>query len=337
MRKLYVNSSSSGDREEWLALLAREGIRSENTIQDVFGIYEEDRLIATGARFQNIIKCIAIDDSHQGTSVFNELITGLHNEVIQGGYDSCYVYTKQSARKAFTYVGFQEIQHVDETLYFMENAVGGFPRYLEQLNKSKVSGENVAAIVMNANPFTKGHLYLVTKASQENDAVHLFVLSEDLSEFSAGDRMELVKKGTAHLSNVFVHPTSYYMVSAATFPSYFLQEDDDITAIQSRLDAKIFRENIAPVLGITARYVGSEPYSRATNIYNQSMEQEFEGGLQLKIFDRIETHEDVISASKVRKLLAQGKIEEAQDFVPPTTYEFFFTPQGQHAIEQLRK
>ena len=37
---------------------------------------------------------------------------------------------------------------------------------------------------MNCNPFTKGHKYLIEKASKENDVVHLFILTEDKSEFS---------------------------------------------------------------------------------------------------------------------------------------------------------
>lgn len=335
MQKLYLKSSSSKDYENWISLLEKEGIKGENTIEDAFGIYDDGRLIATGSRFRNIMKCIAIDSSYQGTSVFNELVTGLYNEVMAAGYDSCYVYTKKSAKQAFRYVGFKEIEQVDETLYFMENAVNGFDKYLADLRKCKVPGEKVAAIVMNANPFTKGHLYLVTKASEENDVVHLFVLSEDMSAFSAADRAELVKQGTAHLNNVYIHPTSSYMVSAATFPSYFLREEDDVTKIQARLDAKIFKDHIAPALGITVRYVGSEPYSNATNIYNEALAQEFENDLQLKKFDRIGVDENIVSASKVRKLLAEGKIAEAGNLVPSTTRDFFYTEAGKNTIKKL--
>lgn len=335
MQKLYLKSDYSKDYDNWIALLRQEGLRGEKAIEDTFGIYESGKLIATGSRFHNILKCIAVDSHYQGTSVFNELISGLHNEVIDNGYDSCYVYTKKSARKAFGYVGFKELEQVDEKLYFMENAVGGFARYLSNLKKCRVKGERIAAIVMNANPFTRGHLFLVTKACEENDFVHLFVLSEDMSAFSAAVRLRLVKEGTAHLKNVFVHQTSSYMVSAATFPSYFLQEADDVTEIQARLDAKLFKNHIAPALGITVRYAGSEPFSNATNIYNQAMLKEFGADLQLKVFDRMSVGENIVSASKVRQYLAQGNIEVAAELVPPSTGAFFDTEEGKQTIKKL--
>jgi [citrate (pro-3S)-lyase] ligase len=316
--------------------MEREGIRSENTVQDTFGIYEDGKLIAAASRFQNIIKCVAIDSAYQGTSVFNELISFLHSEVINAGFNSCYVYTKEAAKKAFTYVGFKELEHVDNKLYFMENALTGFESYLNELRKVKVCGKKIAAIVMNANPFTKGHLFLVTKASEENDAVHLFVLSEDMSVFCAEDRLELVKKGTARLKNVFIHETSNYMVSAATFPSYFLKEDDYITEIQARLDARLFKNHIAPALGINVRYVGSEPFSIPTNIYNNAMKKEFEGFIELKVFERIGVGVEIISASKVRKLLGENNLSEANILVPKTTEEFFYTQKGKAVIEKLR-
>ena len=33
--------------------------------------------------------------------------------------------------------------------------------------------------MMNANPFTLGHLHLVERAASENDTLHLFILSEE--------------------------------------------------------------------------------------------------------------------------------------------------------------
>lgn len=334
MKKLRVRSNPK-DYEKWNELLKQEGIRTEETVEDAFGIFENEKLIATGSRFKNIIKCIAVDSNYQGTNVFNELITFLYDEVIYAGYTSCYVYTKESAKKAFRYLGFKELEHVDDKLYFMEKSALGFPAYLSELGKEKADGEKIAAIVMNANPFTKGHQYLVSLASKENDVVHVFVLSEDMSIFRPDERIELVKAGVKHLKNVYVHSTSSYMVSAATFPSYFLKEEDDVTELQARLDARLFKNYIAPALDIKTRYVGSEPYSIATNIYNQALKKEFAKDLELKIIDRITANEDIISASKVRKLLSENRLDEVKKYVPETTYEFLFTKRGQEIINQL--
>ena len=175
---------------------------------------------------------------------------------------------------------------------------------------------------MNANPFTNGHRYLVEKAARENDVVHLFVLSEDLSHYPGSVRLALVKAGIAPLKNVYVHPTGDYIISAATFPSYFLREDDDVTTIQARLDARIFKEHIAPALGITKRYVGHEPYSAATAIYNNALQQEFAGTPQLEIVERLRADGEYISASRVRELIANGNLEAVRPLVPPTTFAY---------------
>ena len=313
----------AADRTAWQALLAREGIRGEAHLDAVYGIYDDDgALIATGARYRNILKCIAIDHEHQGGSLFNTLMSALMNDVHRAGYAACYVYTKASARDAFAWLGFREIAHVEDKLYFLENALHGLPQYLAALRGEYVAGARIAAIVMNANPFTNGHRYLVEKAARENDVVHLFVLSEDLSHYPGSVRLALVQAGIAPLKNVYVHPTGDYIISAATFPSYFLREDDDVTTIQARLDARIFKEHIAPALGITKRYVGHEPYSAATAIYNQALQQEFAGAPQLEIVERLRADGEYISASRVRELIANGNLEAVRPLVPPTTFAY---------------
>ena len=313
----------AADRNAWQALLAREDIRGENHLDAAYGIRADDgTLIATGARYRNILKCIAIDHEHQGGSLFNTLMSALMNDVHRAGYSTCYVYTKEAARDAFAWLGFREIAHVDDKLYFLENGMNGLAQYLDGLRREYVAGSRIAAIVMNANPFTNGHRYLVEKAARENDVVHLFVLSEDLSHYPGSVRLALVKAGIAPLKNVHVHPTGDYIISAATFPSYFLREDDDVTTIQARLDARIFKEHIAPALGITKRYVGHEPYSAATAIYNEALQQEFAGSPQLEIIERLRADGAYISASRVRELIASGNLDAVRPLVPPTTFAY---------------
>ena len=50
-----------------------------------------------------------------------------------------------------------------------------------------------------------------------------------------GVRKQLVQAGTAHLKNVVLHDSGPYIISNATFPSYFLK--DDAAVIQEYLDA----------------------------------------------------------------------------------------------------
>ena len=335
MRKLFINRNPK-TREAWEKLLKQEGISYEAALEETYGLYENEQLIGTASRYHNVIKCVAVDSTYQGGAIFNQIITFLMNRIFENGYYQAYIYTKPESQKSFEYLGFKAIESVDNKLVFMERAVKGFGNFIQTLEKGKVPGNTIASIVMNANPFTLGHQFLVTKAAQENDVVHVFVLSEELSAFDADTRFKLVKQGTAHLNNVHLHPTRSYMVSAATFPSYFLKEDDDVTSIQARLDARIFANHIAPALGITHRYVGSEPLSHATNLYNQAMQKEFQNKLELVIVERLENEDNTISASMVRKYIAENNLEIIKQYVPETTYQFLLSDEGQRLVEKLQ-
>lgn len=336
IRKLNTNRVER-DKNLWLELLKQEGIKSEENIDETYGLFENETLVATASRYQNVIKCVAVDSQVQGGAYFNQIISHLMNRNTDFGYFKHYVYTKPCSKKAFEYLGFKAIEQVENKLVFMENAISGFDVFLENLKKEQVVAEKIAAIVMNANPFTLGHQYLVETAAAENDHVFVFVLSEEMSVFTAAIRKQLVQQGTAHLKNVTVLSTENYMVSNATFPSYFLKEADDTTTIQARLDARLFVHHIAPVLNISTRYVGSEPHSVATNIYNEALQKEFADKLTLKILERKENQQAVISATKVRELLVHADLEKVRLFVPETTFAFLQSAEGQVIINQLKE
>lgn len=177
---------------------------------------------------------------------------------------------------------------------------------------------------MNANPFTKGHQYLVTYAAEHTEHVYVFVLTEERSEFSAADRLAMVKLGTEHLANVTVLPTNNYMVSSATFPSYFLKDDAElsIARVQSSLDARLFKERVAPILKITERFVGDEPYSKVTNVYNESMQAVFGETLKLTILPRITHADTIISATKVRQAITDNNDAVLRNLLPETSYQY---------------
>ena len=335
LQRMWIRRSRSA-KEAWETLLHQAGIRSEDTVEYTVGVYDGEKLVATGSRFKNVLKCIAVCKDYTGGEVISLLVSHLMAEVFDDGFTSCYVYTKPGSVMSFVHMGFNEIERVGEDLVFLEKAVHGFDEFIRNLEKEKVPGEKISGIVMNANPFTKGHEYLVETAAESSDVLHVFVLTEDLSVFPTDVRKELVKKGTAHLKNVRIHETGDYMVSAKTFPSYFLKEDKDVTEVQASLDAKIFKNHIAKALGITTRYVGEEPLSYATNIYNEAMKKVFQNELNLIIIPRKEFEGEVISASRVREYLKDGRVNDLQGLVPETTFDFLVSEEGQRIQEKLR-
>ena len=113
---------------------------------------------------------------------------------------------------------------------------------------------------MNANPFTNGHRYLIQQAAAQCDWLHLFLVKEDSSRFPYEDRLDLVLKGTADIPRLTVHRGSEYIISRATFPCYFIKEQSVINHCYTEIDLKIFRQYLAPALGVTHRFVGTEPF-----------------------------------------------------------------------------
>ena len=189
--------------------------------------------------------------------------------------------------------------------------------------KDKVYG----SAVMNCNPFTLGHRYLNESAAAKVDYLIIFVVEEDKSRFPFNDRIELVKKGTTDLSNVYVIPSGKLMISAVTFPGYFLKDNPSEDNADSSMDVEIFGRYIASALGITKRFVGQEPTDFVTRRYNETMAKILPRfGVEVNIIERLKSSSDeakrIISASTVRKLLDSKQYDELKNFVPKTTYDY---------------
>ncbi len=174
------------------------------------------------------------------------------------------------------------------------------------------------AIVMNANPFTLGHRRLVETACRENDTVHLFLVSEDVSQFSFSVRKQLVEQGTRDLHNLIFHETGSYLISTAVFPSYFFPSSEAITQIQAALDCKVFLR-IAQALDVTSRYVGQEPFSPTTAVYNEMLRRILpEHGVTLREIPRFSADNTVISAPRCAASLRAPKSGfQAHQLLPP--------------------
>ncbi|MDD7593188.1 MAG: [citrate (pro-3S)-lyase] ligase [Peptoniphilaceae bacterium] len=338
MITLYPHRLAS-DYKRWSALLKRSGIRPETSVEDVYGLEVDDALIATASLDHNIIKCVAIDEAYQGGAAFHELLSGVLSVLYQRGITHMFVYTKPDAARSFEALGFSELERVDETLVFMERPAGRFQKYLHQLSPATEGPSG--AIVMNANPFTNGHLSLIERALHDVNSLHVFVVSEDASVFPAIIRQELVAAAVGNRPEISLHETASYLVSAATFPSYFLPERADVTRVQARLDARLFRRHIAPVLNLTHRFVGEEPLSPITATYNAVMAEVFSAPdaappLKLMILPRLEADGAPISASTVRQLLAEGKMDDVAALVPPTTLAFLRSDRAKPILKALK-
>lgn len=319
------------------ALLQKEGISRDGNLDYICAMYDgEDEIIATGSCFGPTLRCFAVSREHQGEGLLNEIISHLVEVQYARGNTHLFLYTKVSSAKFFGDLGFYEIARVDGTLVFMENRRKGFSGYLETLERTKKEGVS-AALVMNANPFTLGHQYLVETAAAQCDTLHLFVLSEDASLVPFAVRKRLVREGVAHIPNVVLHDSGPYIISNATFPSYFLKDEAAVIDGHARLDLAVFAK-IAQALNVTHRFVGEEPTSQVTGIYNRIMAEELpKGGTACHIIPRKEAGGKAISASTVRQALQQENWELLQTLVPATTYRYFTSPEAAPVLERIRR
>ena len=246
------------------------------------------------------------------------------------GYYDLRVITRAHNEPLFAACGFYPVVRTD-ALVLLENRPDGPRRFAQPFFARGDEDKTVGAIVMNANPFTLGHRALVEYAAAHCDVLHLFVVEEDRSLFPTAARFRLVEEGTAELANVRVHLSGPYMISSATFPTYFLKDGESAAALQSELDVTLFASAIAPVLHITRRFAGEEPLDPVTSIYNSVMARILPRcGIEFVTIPRLALSGAPISASCVRALMREGRYEEAKALVPEPTRRAISAQEGQH-------
>lgn len=333
--QIYMNDARALAQID--ALLLAGGIRRDKNLDYICAMYDDHyQVIATGSCFKNTLRCFAVRSDHQGEGLLNEIISHLIQIQCQRGNLHLFLYTKAASARFFRDLGFYEIARVEDTLVFMENRKNGFADYLKSLEKTKTGGRS-AALVMNANPFTLGHQYLAKQAASEWDTLHLFIVSEDASLVPFAVRKRLVMEGTSHLKNIIYHDSGSYMISSATFPSYFLKDEVSVITGHARLDIAIFAQ-IAKALGIRARYIGEEPTSQVTGIYNRIMAENLPRvGIDCIILPRLCAEGTPISASTVRSLIRAGDFDAMSKLLPATSLDFFLSPEAQPVIDKIRR
>lgn len=199
-----------------------------------------------------------------------------------------------------------------------------FMDYFQQYRLDKGPDDaKIGAIVMNCDPFTKGHRHLIERALEVADTLYIFVVEEDKSYFKFEDRFEMVRQGVADLSSVRVVPSGRYIISQETFAQYF--EKERVQTVDSMdYDIYIFGEVVAPYLGIRYRFVGEEPFDKVTRAYNETMKRILPGAdIEVIEFPRALSDDDnVISATMVRKAMQDDDTGTIERLCPESTVRY---------------
>ena len=311
---------------------------------------DHDEILAGGGLQGDIVKCVAVGEALRDEHISNRLISHLISEAAQRGHQSVKVFTKPQNRQIFESLGFRVVGEAPLAI-LMENG-RGIDNYVELLKGLNVESlKNIqhptpntqhptGIIVMNANPFTRGHLYMIEQAARQVERLFVIPVKEDKSQFTYAERKAMIAAACQNLQ----HPTpntqhplitvcdgSDYAISAATFPTYFLKKLDDAADTQMLLDLDIFVRHIAPALGATVRFVGSEPDDALTRRYNELMQEKLP---KVQVIERLREGEKAISASTVRKALSEGRFSEAASLVPPTTIPYLLAHIATDALQK---
>jgi [citrate (pro-3S)-lyase] ligase len=304
-------------------------------------------IIGTGSHKGKILKYVAVAAQYRDSTAFALIVTQLTEKLLKK-YKHTFVFTRPSSSIYFRCLGFTEIAVAEPLFCVLEfgfESITNYQNYLKSL-KRDTRTDKIASIVVNCNPFTNGHKYLIKKAASENEIVYLFVVEEDRSAFPFEIRWELIRKGIENLDNVVMIKGGEYIVSGTIFPAYFLKNEsvNQIMEKQAELDVNVFANYVVPVLNIKKRYIGTEVYCKTTEAYNKAMHRILPThGLEVIEIERISTRKnsdnlpDYISASKVREAIRNDSIERILDFLPDSTKEFLLSEESHEIRDKIKK
>jgi len=336
--KTYNLKGKTNIPEELVNFWQSGGLDLKLPLDTVFAYKDNGKIIAAGGFDGNVIKGLLVDEDYQGYNLTGKIISRILEELANKGVFHVFLFTKPENIDKFNNLGFKLIVETRKAV-LMERGKPDVEDYKNLLreyaknNKGNING----VIIVNCNPITNGHLYLIETASKQVDTLHIFVLEEQRSLFPFEIRYELVKKATSYLDNVFVYPSSKYIISNATFPDYFLKGLDK-NRVYAEVDVTIFGKIIAKELNVKKRFVGEEPYCPVTSVYNETMKRLLpEFGIEFIIIKRKEFNGRAISASFVRESIKKDDFKTIKQIVPDVTYQFLISEAARPIIGKIKK
>lgn len=351
MELIQLNPSIPRQRRRIEQFLGDNGLRLDD-VDYYAALVDEttDEIVAGGGLKGGVIKCVAVADGHKGEAVANQIVSHLIAHANADGHQCVKLFTKPQNQKMFESMSFRLLAEAPKAI-LMETGIGGIKRYCEELEseKGKVKSEKSngklhhlnpstshpimppsGIIIMNCNPFTLGHRYLIEQAAQQVDTLYILVVREDCSMFGYDERKAMIVRGVAHINNVVVCDGSEYSISATTFPTYFLKSLSDASDTQMTLDIDLYRRHIAPALGATVRFVGTEPDDPLTRRYNELMKSMLP---DVREVARLQQSGVAVSASRVRKAIVENHLALAARLVPPTTVPYIVAHLATRALK----
>lgn len=330
---------TSMDRQEVARFLGKFNLHYDFDSEHTVEVRQNGAIVATGSLKGSVLQCFAVDKALQGEGLAIKVVDHLVEEALALGKTRVFVFTSPGNVGLFKSMGFKVLADTAHAS-LLETGYPAIADYMRSLSELRIGmpEQRIGGLVMNCNPFTLGHQYLVERAAAVCDHVFLLVVEEDRSVFPFKVRYDLVKRGTSHLSNVTVVASGPYAVSLATFPSYFSAEETAHARAGASVDATVYGAYIAKALGVSLRFVGTEPYSPVTAIYNETLREVLaKYGIVLIEIKRVEQAGRAVSASLVRKSLREGDLAALTALVPKTTLDYLYSEEARGIVDKLKK
>lgn len=330
-----INKNNKNDIKDIKSFLNKHEVEYDFP-EKTFVIRDKGKIISTGSVDENVLKYFFTDEEYKGQGTVAIIYNSLLDHLVNKGYDSYFVFTGPKNKIIFESLGLEEV-YKTEDVSLLEGGFYNYDKWIKKVKKQLAAKKGSrGAIVMNCNPMTMGHKYLIEKALEEVEDLIIFLVEEDKSVFSIGDRWEILKNELGEDERIRIIKSGPYIISRATFPTYFLKEKDDKLDIYTKLDSGIFGEKIAKDLEIDKRFLGTEPIDQVTKAYNDNIIDALEAfGVSVRVIDRKKMDKEVISASKIRKLLKDGYVEKAYKYLPKATIDYLKSKRGKDTIENL--
>lgn len=288
--------------------------------------YEDEKIIASAGYYKNTLKLFTADSNYSYLNLFDKLLSILIKDMQKLNYKNIFVFTKKAYEDMFKSFNFIKLASAEKSTLLVRTEVE-----VESQIKNMADFNNppYSSIVMNANPFTNGHEYLVKKALENSDRLIVFLVENDESYFPFALRKKIALANLKKYKNVYLVDSGDFIISSSTFPSYFLKENL-INKDHAIIDSKIFRDYFVDSIGINARYLGEEPIDPSTKIYNETLKSILGEKIKVEIIPRLENNRGLISASTVRLLYKNAKFDEMKDYLSDITIDILREYRNEH-------
>lgn len=253
-----------------------------------------------------------LDMSFHVNFVVNKLISQYIYYIIQNQINQVSYYNGITLLQSYL-LETGKISRIESSSILSKGLLRTYVEYLKRNKKDVPEDAVVGSVLITANPITKGHEYLIAHAKQNCDVLYVFIVEEDKFYFSTAERMLLVKE-VINDPNIIIVTTGTLMTAKFTFPEYFTKDKANIQQSANQmpqLHFQIFGGVVAPLLGITKRFVGTEVLGSVTDVYNKKLMKYLPSyGVEVEIINRLERKDGIqVSASDTRRMIEAGEFD----------------------------